>query len=236
MLRALGFRSFFTQPRWKPDISAAALVGRAADFLTKRPRVLKGDEVDAPRASACQGPLIQDFVCGDCPASAAPGNFPARIMSASARLHVDEYCGRATLIGIIGEPARSLFQSQVLSETYPTRLMAISMGMTIGGTNQPFIARLRCSDFLVNRNRQFVPVPSASSRATHLRLGICAARPDSLRAAGVGIPPRGRYSTCADAGTLRDVAIRAREELYSDRGMPEIDPVTDVPRANLAPV
>jgi hypothetical protein len=134
---------------WKPDISAAALVGRAADFLTKRPGVLKGDGVDAPRASACQGPLIQDFVCGDCSASAAPGHFTARIMSASARLHVDEYCGRATLIGIIGDPARSLFQSQVLSETYPTRLMAISMGMTIGGTNQPFIARLRCSDFLV---------------------------------------------------------------------------------------
>jgi len=52
-------------------------------------------------------------------------------------------------------------QSQAFSETNPTKLTAISMGMTIGGTNQPFIARLLCSDFLMIRDRQLVSAASA---------------------------------------------------------------------------
>lgn len=38
------------------------------------------------------------------------------------------------------------------------------------------------------------------------------------------------------AETFGDLTICRREEIYADRGMLEVDPVTNVPRANLAPL
>src|SRR6202040_3615996 len=46
----------------------------------------------------------------------------------------------------------------------------------------------------------------------------------------------GRSSVRVDAGTFRDPTICRSEEVYADRGMLEVDPVTNVPRANLAPL
>jgi hypothetical protein len=47
------------------------------------------------------------------------------------------------------------------------------------------------------------------------------------------IGPFRRCSVCVDAGTFRDLTICRSEEVYADRGMLEVDPVTNVPRANL---
>ena len=51
---------------------------------------------------------------------------------------------------------------------------------------------------------------------------------DSDAPGGVGIP-------CLKA-SRRDLAIRCGEKFYPDRGMREVDPLTDMPRANLASV
>ena len=44
------------------------------------------------------------------------------------------------------------------------------------------------------------------------------------------------YTTLTDVTTFRDLTICRSEEVYADRGMLEVDPVTNVPRANLAPL
>jgi hypothetical protein len=89
------------------------------------------------------------------------------------------------------------------------------IGMTIGGTNQVLIVYL---------------LPSYLGRVTH-----------HLPASGRRYAVTGnwsfrRCSVCVDAGTFRDLTICRGEEVYADRGMLEVDPVTNVPRANLAPL
>src|SRR5439155_17277316 len=69
------------------------------------------------------------------------------------------------------------FQRNARSETYPTKLTAIRMGMTIGGTNQPFIARVLRLGLLrqLKMSRSFRPlrrpISREASRLGDLRLG-----------------------------------------------------------------
>src|SRR5205085_7568103 len=58
---------------------------------------------------------------------------------------------------------RSL-QRNTRKEAYPTRLETIRTGMTIGGTNQPFMACLLCRMVLF-KPAQLAPAASATSRA-----------------------------------------------------------------------
>jgi len=86
-----------------------------------------------------------------------------------------------------------------------------AIGMTTGGTNQVFM----CISLGASRHH--------------------------LRAWGSSYAVTGnwsfrRCSVCVDAGTFRDLTICRGEEVYADRGMLEVDPVTNVPRANLAPL
>src|SRR5690348_14782030 len=65
------------------------------------------------------------------------------------------------------------------------------------------------------------------------RGGRASSRPGSDAAAASKFMLRGRCSVCIDAGTLRDLTIRDSEAFYPDRGMLEVDPLSDVPRPNL---
>jgi hypothetical protein len=62
------------------------------------------------------------------------------------------------------------FQRNARSEAYPRKPTASSRGMTIGGTNQPFIARVLHQDFLAIQDEPLVSAASAPSRARSVSL------------------------------------------------------------------
>src|SRR5439155_21468010 len=80
-------------------------------------------------------------------------------------VHLDDAPGEPLLVRIAGHRGARQFQRNARGEAYPTKLTAIRIGMTIGGTNQLFIARLLRQDCLVRQGRPLLSTAFASNRA-----------------------------------------------------------------------